>query len=296
MLKLDDQGEDIRTLQENLRQLGYRPGRVDGYFGEKTEKAVIQLQEAEGLYADGMVGPLTQGVIERALGELMLELQSPGVDSLIEHPHRLPVTRVPADKYRDGYDRFYLRADTADAYMRVRERVVEAGGKLTSSGGRRTLNARCNPSRSVTSFHYTGRALDLHVGSGMERPGRDPFVVAADGDRYWRVYARAPGGQPMELEVNTYASRKRTRMVEGNFIDVTALFEAEGFARIRARKSFLNDGHWLGAEWWHFQYQRGLESGVSTFGGELLRIYSLETLTGTPPWKYQDRVFGISWN
>ncbi len=173
--------------------------------------------------------------------------------------------------------------------------MTAAGGKLTSSGARRMLNARVSPGRSATSFHYTGRALDLHVGSGMERPGRDPYVITRDGERYWRVYARASEGEAMELEAISYRNRHRGRKVSGNFIDLTALFEQHGFQRIRARKSFFNGGTWLGAEWWHFQYQTGLQQGVTTFGDELLRVYSEETLVDTPPWQYRDRVFGVNW-
>ncbi len=295
MLRLNSKGEDVRTLQENLVQLGYRPGKVDGLFGDKTEDAVIHFQEAEGLYADGIVGTITMAAIEEALREQLLEQQSPGVDSIEGNPARLAFVRVPADRYRDGYDRFFLRSDVADAYNEIRQQVVEAGGKITSSGARRSLTARVSPSRSATSFHYTGRALDLHVGSGMESPSRDPYVIASDGDRYWRVYVRAPGGEQMEINAFTYANRKRSRKVIGNFLDLTELFEKQGFSRIRARKSFFNNGTWLGAEWWHFQYEEGLKSGISTFGSELLKVYPEETLRSTPPWKYRDRVFQVNW-
>ncbi len=295
MLELGDRGEDVRTLQESLTLLGYRPGTADGVFGQKTENAVIEFQDAEGIYSDGIVGPQTQRMLEQALREWVTEQHSPGVDSVEANPERLPFVRVPADTYRDGYNRFFLREDVAAAYMRIRDTVVAAGGKLTSSGARRSLTANVSPSRSATSFHYTGRALDLHVGSGMESPRRDPYVVAPDGDRLWRVYARASGGEPMQLDVVTYRSRKRPRTVEGNFIDLTALFKEHGFERIRARRSFFNGGTWLGAEWWHFQYEGGLVEGESTFGGELLRVYSEETLRDTPPWRFRNRVFGRNW-
>jgi len=295
MLKLHNQGDDVRTLQENLKQLGYNPGKIDGYFGEKTEDAVISFQEAEGLYGDGIVGTRTLSAFENILREHVLEQQSPGIDSLEEHPDRLPFVRVQADKYRDGYDRFFLRSDVAEVYNEIRSQVVEAGGKITSSGARRSLNANVSPSRSATSFHYTGRALDLHVGSGMESPSRDPFVIASDGDRYWRVYIRAEGGEQMEIDAITYSNRKRTRKIRGNFLDLTELFEQNGFKRIRARKSFFNNGSWLGAEWWHFQYETGLKKSVSTFGDELLRVYSKETLRSTPPWQYRDRIFHVNW-
>ena len=295
MLRLHSKGDDVRTLQENLTQLGYSPGKIDGDFGEKTEDAVIRFQEQEGLYADGIVGTRTMAAMEKALSEHVLEQQSPGIDSIEENPQRSPFVRVPADKYRDGYDRFFLRSDVADAYNEIRREVVEAGGKITSSGARRSLNANVSPSRSATSFHYTGRALDLHVGSGMESPGRDPYAISSDGDRYWRVYVRAEGGKQMEIDAITYSSRKRPRKVSGKFIDLTELFENNGFARIRARKSFFNNGTWLGAEWWHFQFEKGLIKGESTFGDELLRVYSEETLRPTPPWQYRDRVFHVNW-
>ena len=295
MLRLHSKGDDVRTLQENLTQLGYSPGKIDGDFGEKTEDAVIRFQEQEGLYADGIVGTRTMAAMEKALSEHVLEQQSPGIDSIEENPQRSPFVRVPADKYRDGYDRFFLRSDVADAYNEIRREVVEAGGKITSSGARRSLNANVSPSRSATSFHYTGRALDLHVGSGMESPGRDPYAISSDGDRYWRVYVRAEGGKQMEIDAITYSSRKRPRKVSGKFIDLTELFENNGFARIRARKSFFNNGTWLGAEWWHFQFEKGLIEGESTFGDQLLRVYSEETLRPTPPWQYRDRVFHVNW-
>ena len=151
MLRLNDCGNEVRTLQESLRMLGYRPGKVDGDFGEKTEAAVIEFQEAEGIYADGIVGPVTQSVLEEALKEFILEQQSPGPDSLVpEERDRLPFVRVDADVYRDGYDRFFLREDVAHAYGRVRERIVEAGGRRSSPAWRtRESVAQCH----VISLH-----------------------------------------------------------------------------------------------------------------------------------------------
>ena len=174
MLKKGDQGEEVKTIQENLTRLGFSLGRIDGDFGEKSERAVVRFQEEMGLYADGIVGPDTQSAIDQALMEQLLEQQATRVDAVTAQESRLPFVRVPADTYRDGYDRFLMRSDAAEAYLRVREKVVEAGGLITSSGARRALTAKVSSGRSATSFHYTGRALDLQVGSGMEVRGRDP--------------------------------------------------------------------------------------------------------------------------
>jgi hypothetical protein len=292
-LKLNSKGEDVKTVQEILKQLGFQPGPIDGVFGEKTESAAIHFQEDQDLYADGIVGPTTWQALRRAL-EIHIEEQTHPVQDHA-HPNQMGWVRVPADPYRDGYDRFFLREDVAAAYMKVRDIVVEAGGKLTSSGARRSLKERVSASRSATSFHYTGRALDLMVGSGMENRTKYPYVIAADGDRYWRVFVRADGGQQMDINAVTYGSRNNGKIVSGKFIDLTALFEQQGFKRIRARKSFFDGGTWLGAEWWHFQFEQGLESGVTTFGHELLRVYSEEQVRDTPPWQYKDYVFGINW-
>lgn len=293
-LRLGSKGEDVKTVQELLIQLGYKPGSIDGVFGEKTEDAVVSFQEENNLYADGVVGSNTWAEIRRAVEIHLDEQASPRIGANTQS-ELLDWVRVAADKYRDGYDRFFLRQDAAEAYLRVRETVVAAGGKLTSSGARRSLKASVSPSRSATSFHYTGRALDLFVGSGMENRSRDPYVVTADGDRYWRVYARAEGGEEMELEAVTYGSRTKGKPVTGNFIDLTAVLEGEGFKRIRARSSFLSGGNWLGAEWWHFQYETGLEANISTFGEELLKVYTEEQLVPTPVWQYRHRIFGVNW-
>jgi hypothetical protein len=294
ILKKGSKGEDVKTFQEILKQLGYRPGPIDGWFGEKTEQAVVQFQEENHLYGDGIVGPATWRGLNQALKIQVDEQMNPRTENELQ-PDLLNWVRVPADKYRDGYDRFFLREDVAKAYLQVRQKVVEAGGILTSSGARRSLNAKVSASRSATSFHYTGRALDLFVGSGMENRARDPFVVVADGDRYWRVFVRAPGGESMEIDAVTYGSRKTGRTVTGKFIDLTNLFKSEGFERIRHRRSFLAGGTWLGAEWWHFQYEKGLEKGESTFGDQLLKVYTEDEVRNTPPWEYRDRVFDVNW-
>lgn len=294
ILKRGSKGEDVKTAQEILKQLGFRPGPIDGMFGKKTEDAVIYFQQENHLYADGIVGPTTWKELHRALKLHIREQILPPTENEIQ-PDLMNWVRVPADKYRDGYNRFFLREDAAKGYLNVREKVVEAGGILTSSGARRSLNAKVSASRSATSFHYTGMALDLFVGSGMENRVKDPFVIATDSDRYWRVFVRAPGGEAMEIDAVTYGSRKTGRTISGNFLDLTNLFKSAGFERIRARRSFFSGGTWLGAEWWHFQYEKNLEKGVSSFGDQLLKVYSEEEVRHTPPWKYRDRIFGINW-
>lgn len=56
-------GEQVKTLQKRLKELGYYQGNVDGNFGEGTETAVMAFQQNNNLTVDGKAGPATQRVL-----------------------------------------------------------------------------------------------------------------------------------------------------------------------------------------------------------------------------------------
>ena len=61
MVYRGSRGDAVRRLQELLHKKGFDCGAVDGIFGSKTYAAVVAFQKANGLSADGIVGPLTWG-------------------------------------------------------------------------------------------------------------------------------------------------------------------------------------------------------------------------------------------
>ena len=52
-------GDDVYALQQRLLDLGFHTGRVDGYFGPRTESALKDFQRNIGLPGDGTCGPAT---------------------------------------------------------------------------------------------------------------------------------------------------------------------------------------------------------------------------------------------
>ena len=53
------QGDQVRRVQQKLRQWGYYDGAVDGVFGKETYDAVVLFQKRNGLTADGVAGRKT---------------------------------------------------------------------------------------------------------------------------------------------------------------------------------------------------------------------------------------------
>ena len=66
-LRYGSQSDAVRTLQENLKSLGYYTGSVSGHFGTLTEAAVTNFQKANGLSADGIAGSKTLAKIASKL-------------------------------------------------------------------------------------------------------------------------------------------------------------------------------------------------------------------------------------
>lgn len=67
-ISLNDTGEDVKKIQEMLKALNYKI-TVDGIFGLKTYTAVRDFQSKNGLVADGIVGPKTLAVLEKATSD-----------------------------------------------------------------------------------------------------------------------------------------------------------------------------------------------------------------------------------
>lgn len=67
VLKFGTKSDAVRTLQENLKTLGYYSGSITGNFGSLTKEAVYNFQKSTGLTADGVAGTKTLAMITSKL-------------------------------------------------------------------------------------------------------------------------------------------------------------------------------------------------------------------------------------
>src|SRR4029077_6984118 len=128
----------------------------------------------------------------------------------------------------------------------AREQIVALGGVLTSSGGLRAVTEPATPGGSKPSLHYTARAIDLHIYSGMQA-GQTPYIVLLDGgtaDRpFWKVYcdvgdAESPeAGDPVEWQALAWKKDRGYVVVprRARCVCLTDLLAEHGWRRIPAR-------------------------------------------------------------
>lgn len=57
--RLGSRGEEVRKIQQKLKNWGYYSGGIDGIYGTQTQNAVKSFQRKNGLTADGIAGKAT---------------------------------------------------------------------------------------------------------------------------------------------------------------------------------------------------------------------------------------------
>lgn len=83
LLKLGSRGSEVIELQQYLQVMGYYNKPITGYYDLSTQQAVKVFQSDVGLKLDGIVGSMTQAVIES-------QFNSPPVSSSISTPSSIP--------------------------------------------------------------------------------------------------------------------------------------------------------------------------------------------------------------
>lgn len=102
ILTVGAKGEEVKKLQQRLKDLGYLNGKVDGAFGGGTKRAVIAFQRMNGLTTDGVAGEETQAKLyaedaKAAPGEEKVDVLAGAVPMLINKEHTVDEFFTPAD-------------------------------------------------------------------------------------------------------------------------------------------------------------------------------------------------------
>lgn len=61
--KFGSSGNEVKQIQQKLKEWGYYKGNVDGVYGSQTQQAVKKFQKANGLKVDGIAGEKTLAAI-----------------------------------------------------------------------------------------------------------------------------------------------------------------------------------------------------------------------------------------
>lgn len=95
-------GEDVKRLQQRLKDLGYLSGKADGQFGGGTKRAVIAFQRRNGLNADGEAGETTLAKLYAddaiaAPEDVKIDVLAGSVPMLVNKDHTVDEFFVPDD-------------------------------------------------------------------------------------------------------------------------------------------------------------------------------------------------------
>lgn len=157
----------IQQIQNLLQYLGYYTITVDGIWGQGSEQATRDFQEAEGLEVDGDPGKLTQAAL---------------VDAVAKGRFKTQDITQPEDGAGDDIwaeSKYFVRSEfacpcgrcggfpvePAPALVRVSNQIREHFGRpmIPSSGVRCQAHNDELPGSVPNSRHVSGRALDFTI-------------------------------------------------------------------------------------------------------------------------------------
>jgi peptidoglycan hydrolase-like protein with peptidoglycan-binding domain len=177
VLKKGSFGEQVKQWQLFLQSAGYKIPFVDGAFGPETERETIKFQVANGLKADGVVGPKTWQFITTVSQNTPLSQRWPKQDytsmvnfygpvgenqTQLEVPYKLKLAWSPNIELT----KITCHEKVAKSLYTIFEKTLNIYGekelkklRLDLFGG--CLNVRKMRGGSAWSIHSWGAAIDL---------------------------------------------------------------------------------------------------------------------------------------
>ncbi|NLD52304.1 MAG: SH3 domain-containing protein [Clostridiales bacterium] len=159
-LRPGDRGAAVSVMQQQLKDLGYLAGSVDGVYGTGTEKAVRAFQTAHKLKADGKVGPLTQTSIDNALAQKAAPVASPTAVPQAGPTHSPVFTDTAADTPAT-----YPYQTTTNAGVNLRKRASTNSARILTvpRGATITVQSTSGDFLKIAYKTYTGFVMSDYV-------------------------------------------------------------------------------------------------------------------------------------
>ncbi len=197
-------GEEVKQWQLFLQSAGYKIPFVDGAFGPITERETLKFQAANGLKADGIVGPKTWAFVTRVSNNTPLSQKWPKQDytsmvnfygpvgenqTRVDMPYKLKLAWAPTTEL----SRITCHQKVANSIHTIFEKTLKSYGekdivrlRLDLFGG--CLNVRRMRGGSAWSIHSWGSAIDLDPDRNQLRWGRDQATFARkEYDEFWKI-------------------------------------------------------------------------------------------------------------
>ncbi len=134
-MQLGFKGDQVRELQQRLKDLGYYKGKVDGDFGEKTEEAVKDFQKANRLTVDGKVGENTLKKLRAKDAITYKQAHATPTPKPTATPKPTPKPTPRPTATPNLSKDYYLKKDTSGKQVeQLQRRLIELGwldGKVT---------------------------------------------------------------------------------------------------------------------------------------------------------------------
>ncbi len=173
-----DKGPEVKEIQ---RLLGFSAGGQTALFGPDTAKAVRALQKQSKLEESGKVGQTTYAALKRAHAALNKGVGGSGAAAKLLNHKNVSFsygTRDPKGDNRSGAYQNIVdaaagkpgwtskRSDVGATQVALSAKMLEGLLKAADAGYSIEINFILGGDHSSTSYHYRGKAVDLHtVGS-----------------------------------------------------------------------------------------------------------------------------------
>jgi N-acetylmuramoyl-L-alanine amidase len=225
-------GDDVFALQRRLLELGFETGRVDGYFGARTEAALREFQRNVGLPADGTCGPATLKALAR-----LSPIVSGGAPNALRAEERIRAAGpqlggkvVVVDPGRTTTLPDHLAAES-DAVVHDLARRIE--GRLVAMGVQAFLSHPMGadlPDETERADFANRAGADLYVALALDGAGNDaangvasyyfgsahPGTWSTAGERFAGLVQREIVARTDLLDLRTHSKSwdllRRTRM------------------------------------------------------------------------------------